>query len=75
MTINHHPSDETLMRMAAGSLSAGPALVVSVHLEGCAACRDRVCLFEAVGGTMLESMPQFLKKIFDHFLGNRLGKL
>ncbi len=57
MTINHHPSDETLMRMAAGSLSAGPALVVSVHLEGCAACRDRVALFEAVGGAMLENMP------------------
>lgn len=57
MTINHHPSDETLMRMAAGALGAGPALVVSVHLEGCAACRNRMAHFEAVGGAILDEMP------------------
>ena len=57
MTINHHPSDETLMRMAAGTLGAGPALVVSVHLEGCAVCRSRMTDFEAVGGAILDEMP------------------
>src|SRR5262249_49483715 len=57
MTINHHPSDETLMRMASGTLSAGPALVVAVHLEGCAVCRDRMATFEAIGGAILEEMP------------------
>ncbi len=57
MTINHHPSDETLMRMASGTLSAGPALVVTVHLEGCAVCRNRVANFEAVGGAILDGMP------------------
>lgn len=57
MTINHHPSDETLMRMASGTLGAGPALVVSVHLEGCAVCRDRLVGFEAVGGAILDEMP------------------
>jgi putative transcriptional regulator len=57
MTINHHPSDETLMRMAAGALSVGPALVVSVHLEGCAVCRDRMTNFEAMGGAILDEMP------------------
>jgi len=57
MTINHHPSDETLMRLAAGVLGAGPALVVSVHLEGCAVCRDRMANFEAVGGALLDEMP------------------
>ena len=57
MTINHHPSDETLMRMAAGALGAGPALVVSVHLEGCAVCRDRIANFEAIGGAILDEMP------------------
>jgi putative transcriptional regulator len=57
MTINHHPSDETLMRMAAGALGAGPALVVSVHLEGCAVCRDRMANFEAIGGAILDEIP------------------
>lgn len=57
MTINHHPSDETLMRMATGTLSAGPALVVSVHLEGCAVCRDRMANFEVIGGAILDEMP------------------
>lgn len=57
MTINHHPSDETLMRMASGTLSAGPALVVSVHLEGCSVCRNRMANYEAVGGAILDEMP------------------
>lgn len=57
MTIHHHPSDETLLRLAAGSLGAGPALVVSVHLEGCGTCREHIAQFEAVGGAMLDEMP------------------
>src|SRR5438445_7129611 len=54
MTINHHPGAETLLRYAAGTLSAGPALVVGVHLETCAVCRARVADFEAIGGRLLE---------------------
>lgn len=57
MTIIHHPSDETLLRHAAGTLSAGPALVVAVHLEGCAGCRSRLAAFEAVGGVLLQDLP------------------
>lgn len=57
MTINHHPSDETLLRLAAGTLGAGPALVISVHLEGCSVCRERLARFEAVGGLILNEMP------------------
>ena len=57
MTINHHPSDETLLRHTAGTLSAGPALVVAAHVEGCEACRRRISEFESVGGAILESMP------------------
>jgi putative transcriptional regulator len=56
MTINHHPSDETLLRRAAGMLSAGPALVVGVHLETCDRCRARVADFESMGGQILEDM-------------------
>lgn len=57
MKIHHHPSEETLLRLGAGRLGAGPALVVSVHLEGCALCRERLVRFEAVGGAILDETP------------------
>lgn len=53
--ISHHPTDESLARMAAGALTAGPRLVVATHLAGCAACRARIGAFEAVGGVLLEA--------------------
>jgi putative transcriptional regulator len=56
MTINHHPSDETLLRYAAGTLSAGPALVIGVHLERCDLCCARAADFEWIGGQLLEGM-------------------
>lgn len=55
MSPRHHPSDETLMAYAAGTLAAGPRLVVSVHLDGCRHCREAVGVFEAVGGVLLET--------------------
>jgi putative transcriptional regulator len=61
MTINHHPSDETLLRYAAGTLSAGPALVIGVHLGTCGLCRARSGDFESIGGQILEDMtPEHL---------------
>ncbi|UNK40581.1 ChrR family anti-sigma-E factor (plasmid) [Shinella sp. H4-D48] len=56
MTANHHATDETLMRFAAGTLAAGPAIVVEAHLASCPACRARIGTFEAVGGAILEDM-------------------
>ena len=53
----HHPYDDTLARYAAGRLGAGPSLVVATHLAGCAECRARVGLFEAVAGVMLDEAP------------------
>lgn len=55
MTINHHPSDETLLRFAAGTLPAGPRLIVAVHAGGCPTCRQQVAAFEAIGGAMLDA--------------------
>lgn len=55
MNPRHHPSDETLMAYAAGTLPAGPRLVLSVHVGGCRHCRDAVATFEAVGGALLEA--------------------
>jgi len=53
MTANYHPSDLTIMRFAAGTLPAGPMLVVATHLSGCPFCRRRVATFEAAGGEIL----------------------
>ena len=53
----HHPYDDTLARHAAGTLGAGPSLVVSTHLAGCPECRARVRVFEAAGGVLLEEAP------------------
>lgn len=54
--IKHHPSDETLLRYAAGTLEPGPRIVVAVHVGGCTVCADRIGEFEAVGGTLLEEI-------------------
>jgi putative transcriptional regulator len=43
------------MAYAAGTLPAGPRLVIAVHLGGCPHCRDAVATFEAVGGALLEA--------------------
>ncbi len=57
MSIQHHPADDTLLRLAAGKLNAGLAFVVEAHLAGCAQCRGRVAVFEAMGGALLDSQP------------------
>jgi len=58
MTLERHPSDESLLRYAAGSLSAGPSLVIAAHLEACTACRAQVAKFERLGGAYLAEMAR-----------------
>ncbi|MFK8252372.1 ChrR family anti-sigma-E factor [Ancylobacter terrae] len=57
MSPRHHPSDETLLRYAAGTLQTGPALVVASHIWGCPDCQKLVRRFEAVGGALLDELP------------------
>lgn len=57
MSPQRHPSDETLVRHAAGNLGAGPRLVVDVHVESCPRCREQLRRFEAAGGALLEGLP------------------
>lgn len=52
--IRHHPADEMLLALAAGSLPVGLRLVTQVHLELCPACRERVATLRAIGGALLE---------------------
>ncbi|MGJ7578717.1 ChrR family anti-sigma-E factor [Variovorax sp. RHLX14] len=54
--IQHHPQDEMLLAHAAGSLAAGPALLVASHIEQCSVCRERMALLDAVGGTLLDAL-------------------
>lgn len=70
MTINHHPSDETLLRFASGTLEPGPRVVVAVHAGGCRACGDRVADFEAIGGSVLEDIEalEMSEGALDHMI-------
>jgi putative transcriptional regulator len=53
MTINHHPSDETLAAFASGTLDEARSVVVAAHLSLCMQCRKAVSMFEELGGTMI----------------------
>jgi putative transcriptional regulator len=50
--IQHHPADDLLLALAAGSLAAGPSLVVASHVEACAQCRGRMQVLENAGGVL-----------------------
>jgi putative transcriptional regulator len=54
--IKHHPTPETLLAHAAGTLPAGHALVVAAHVQGCAACQVELARLEALGGALLEEL-------------------
>lgn len=56
MNPHFHATDDTLMRVAAGTLAAGPTMVVQAHLAHCASCRDKVTQYEAVGGAFLDGL-------------------
>lgn len=56
MSANRHPSGETLAAFAAGSLTAGPRLIVETHVHGCPECRDSVRACEAIGGVLLDEI-------------------
>ena len=56
MTIQHHPSDETLAAFAAGTLDEARALVVATHVALCPHCRGAVQMMEAVGGALIKTI-------------------
>jgi putative transcriptional regulator len=58
MSVRFHPSDETLARYAARTLSLGVEVVTAAHIAGCRHCTDLVGHFEAVGGALLDTMPE-----------------
>lgn len=52
-----HPVDDLLAAHAAGRLHPAPRLVLATHLKACAACREAVRRFDAVGGALLAEEP------------------
>nr|WP_319388535.1 ChrR family anti-sigma-E factor [uncultured Cohaesibacter sp.] len=54
--IHHHLSDEMILAFAAGSLSAGQAMIVACHLDLCPDCAARVAEAEVIGGAMIEEV-------------------
>ena len=61
--IKHHPSDETLLRYAGGTLEPGPRIVVAIHVGGCGHCAERMAEFEAIGGALLDEIePEELQE-------------
>ena len=55
MDIRHHPDDDLLLALSAGSLETGTRLVLSSHLELCPHCRERLQLLDRLGGVLLEA--------------------
>jgi len=56
MTILNHPSEETLISHAGGTLPRALHLVVAMHVENCVACREEAALWEKVGGEFLADL-------------------
>lgn len=54
MTITHHLDDELLMRYSAGMLAEGWSIGVATHLSMCSACRNRLRIYDGIGGYLLE---------------------
>lgn len=55
--IRHHLNDALLMGYSAGQLPEAFNLIVATHISMCDACRARLESFDAVGGALLENLP------------------
>lgn len=56
MSASFHPSEFTLLDYARGALPPGARLVLSAHLEDCAACAADVGVLEAAAGELLQRL-------------------
>lgn len=56
MMPSFHPPEETLLDYAAGNSPEAVSLVVATHLALCPECRAQVSAYEAVGGSLIDSV-------------------
>ena len=73
MSLRHHPADAHLADYAAGRMRAGFDVVLGAHLERCPRCRERVSMFEAVAGELMETLPE--TTVSDDLLAHTLALL
>lgn len=55
-TLLHHPSEDTLLAYAAGTLDEPTSVLVATHLALCPHCRSLTQAAEAVGGELIEAL-------------------
>lgn len=52
----HHLDDEALFAYASGALGEAESVLVATHLALCPSCRKRVSAYEAVGGSLIDTI-------------------
>ncbi len=71
MPSHFHPEDDVILEYSAGSLDPAVALCVSVHLEHCELCREKLNKMDQVGAMLFEQQEPvavsegLLDSIFD----------
>jgi len=73
MNIKHHPTDQTLMDYASGTMSQAMELLVATLMTVCPHCRDKVAEFETMGGAVLENVTRM--EMADHSLDHVMAML
>ncbi len=56
--ITHHPGEDLLATYVAGTLDEASALAMATHLSLCPACRRQVATLEALGGSLIDALPE-----------------
>ena len=54
--ISHHPSEQTLLAYAAGTLPEALAIVTATHISQCPSCQRSLATLEATGGALLDEL-------------------
>ncbi|MGJ8627044.1 MAG: ChrR family anti-sigma-E factor [Sulfitobacter sp.] len=73
MSIKHHLDDATLMAYAAGTLPEAFNLAIAAHVSLCDDCRAAVESYDAVGGTLVDSVA--VAELSDQSLERALARL
>ncbi len=54
-TINHHPSDDVLLRYVSGGYDTGYSLILATHISLCEKCQSSVAMHQHIGGQALDA--------------------
>ena len=67
--INHHPTDDALLKYVSGHYDTAYSLVLAAHVSVCKKCQKAVDLHQGVGGQVLETeAPASMSVSADHLL-------